>query len=1271
MTAAESGAMGITFAEDARPAVTVVVPPDGSLDDEASRIVQAVRRCHDVEIEILSGDRAVQQLPTKHAIALGCLADNPFIETLYRRWNCLVDRWYPGEAGWVIQTITSPWRHGEHVLLLGGSDATALHTAVSEWIETLDEGSTQITWRLKVQLGREHLPLPEDRIDVMGTSASMVATPESALPTQPYESGWTSEQASGPAQQHLLRLGMYGPHADNFHLSRSSQLGLRYLYTGREEDAQGYRRALLAEARAGVVAKLYHYKSLRMFQLWGLLAPSPVFTDDDREEISSAIRDYLLNESGIAQIDAIRSASIPTQIFSRHHACEALNLWAGADWLWRQTGESRWLADRAIADAYFESQAGTDVPLTGLTEGYASYLEVVLEWMLLSCPERIADDTHIRLWAERVLGLCTNMGQLVLGPQTDNGRYPYHLLRKLAFLLNDGRFLLASNLREHQVKAGIDRVLQFSAGQAYAGDVEASEPSGDPEMTIYPVNERLRSWQAPSIAADRGFDRAVARSGWHAQSDYLMVIGMRSGGKSLPNVGALAAYERFGQRLITSEAVPLFPHSASAWRHSTVTLGVGGLGFGMAEGAEILTEREIAGGRWLAFRVTVGSSAWTRQLYWKPSAFLLVIDHVTLPSQDGQSANDQPLHLGVNWRCGGSLLSIDGGLATLDLGPGAAGRFHVEVSGNLSLESEHNTYPAIGAPPGTTPLTETMLHATVDPCDHHNTAEVATLLHADTTTDRPRYRLRGHAGNWRIEGTGETHSIRGDAERGEMEIEIGEPGTRETVIREPVIQEPVTREPDTGELDTSEAETRETGPSSNQSMAAGEDRRTTITAAGTDNDRGSSVSSDQSRASCDLPIHWAHDLPAPAATSTKTQITTWTQGEDGSIALGTDSGDVIILDELGNRRSTASVDASVTALSFLGRDLIVGSHSGQVSRFDEAGSEQWRHQCHFRSERTFYPYWFLETPSIGALAAGHDPASARDLVAAGTGSTSLNFLDASTGELIQDQLSPYGLADRIRTHQPAGGGALQFLVGHSWLTCGSTVRVWSFRPETPALADAAPKTRVTGQTTGAAGEAPKEGSTDSTLLSALEGIRYNRNVDAMGRSGGDWDSCGIVDFWVGSLAPGMAEVIILLRHGSVNQVTLYDEATGDPLWDATLAGSPIALAVVPGASMASSRCYVADQFGWLVGFDGEGQPVLATHVASSLQGMHAGLHGEHAGDTGSLALWNDHELHLGPAEAITHHHNLSGTPLGWWQHEQTAGLLCHEAGQLVLRRVSD
>ncbi|MBT3603000.1 MAG: PQQ-binding-like beta-propeller repeat protein [Candidatus Latescibacteria bacterium] len=1143
----------LNLAQAGQKNAVIVTPPDGSLNNEAEQLVHSVRAHYNVQLDILSGDQAVQALPTQHAIALGCLADNPFIASLYYRWNTLADRWYPGTNGWLIQFIPSPNKQGDHVLILGGSDPQGVREATHQFIEQLQTNPNgQIPWQLQVQLGQGHLPLPQDRMDCLGTAASPILTPESALPEKPYESGFTGDSISN----HLLRLGMYGPHADNYHFSRSSQLGLRYLYTGDLEDAKAYHQTLLEEMRSGALQTLYHYKSIRMFQLWSLLNPCPVFTDTDRDEITQAIRTYLIEESGIATINLIQETSKETEIFSRHHACDALNLWVGADWLYRLTGEAKWLTDRTIADTYFQAQSGTDVPLTGLTEGYASYLEVYLEWMLLSCPNKIANDPHINLWAQRVMGLCTNTGQLVTGPQTDASRYPYNLMRKLAHLLNDGRYLFVANLREHQVKQGMDRVLQFSAGQAYRGDIEAREPKNEIGLRITPTNERLRQWQAPSIKPNQGFDRATARSGWSVEDDYLMVIGMRSGGKSLPNVGALAAYERFGQRLITSDAMPLFPHCASPWRHSTVTANIGGLGTGMAEGAKLLTQNEVANGHLLSYQIdTPGLCRWIRQIFWKPTAYVLIVDRVFIEPND-------PFTLGVNWRCAGQTLNIDNELATLNFNSDLNGQFYVQVSKGLHLTSETNTYPALGAPLETPPISETMLHATTNHHAQDGEISVATLLHAAVETTHPIYHLNTHDTQWTVQGPNETHQFAKEITNGEMAISIG-PQTKQKEVH----QTKPTHQPH--------------------------------------------------KAHPTLPTRWTLDLPD--------QVSTWTQTTN-AIALGTKQGHVILLDAEGNTTWTTQCDTSITALTFFNNDLFVGTHSGQVIRFNNEGSKQWHYACQFREERAFWPWWFLNTPIIGALSVAHDPASDQDIVAIGTGGTSLNFLNAKTGILIDDVVSPYGWPDQIQAHTSAHTNQLQFLVGHSYLTCGSTVRAWSLSPQ------------------------------------AEEGINFDRSINAMGRSMGGWDSCGVRDFWVGPLINEAPDQVIVLRHGAVNQLTAYNKTTGDPLWDVGLGGSPVALSVVPNDSAAAARCYVAEQFGGLVCFDGTGKQVMSMHIAQSLRGMYAS-------SNGCTALWNLKEMFIVQDDQIMNQYRLNGYPLGWFAHAQNAGLLCINQEQLLMTKV--
>ncbi len=1145
----------LELVQKGKAGATVVVPTDGSLDNEAKRIVETIHHRYKVKLAIITGDLALRKLPTQHAIALGCLANNSYIEALYYRWNTLVDRWYPGVGGWVLQMIPSPFKQENHVLILGGSDDQGVALATKrfiEQIETYKDG--QIPWQLEVNLGDSHLPLPGDRMDCLGMATSPVLIPENALPNKPYESGFKD----GSVRDHLLRLGMYGPHADNFHLSRSSQLGLRYLYTGRLKDAERYHETLLKETRSGSLQKLYHYKSLRMFQLWPLLRDSPVFSDDERKEITQALCLYLLEESGVANIDEIQKTSTGPEIFSRHIACDALNLWIGADWLWRQTNDPRWFEDRAIADTYFESQADTDVPLTGLTEGYATYLEVYLEWMLLSRPSQIAKNSHIQLWAERTMSLCTNTGQLVLGPQADGSRYPYHLMRKLAYLLKDERCLYVAHLREYQVQQDMDRVMQFSAGQAYAGDIAERQPE-ETGLITYPVNERLRKWKAPSIKPGKGFDRAVARGGWNFEDDYLMIIGMRSGAKCLPNVGALAAYERFGQQLITSDAVPLYPKSASPWRHSIVTVNVNGLGTGMAEGVKLLTKEKIAGGHLLSYQIdTTGLHRWIRLLYWRPSAYLLVVDRVLIE-------HNEDFTVGVNWRCAGQLKNLESTLATLQFGSESEINFYVEVSEELQLTTETNTYPSPGSLSDEM-IKELMLHATMDRFAQDREVEVATLLHAVKGTKDPQFRLNGGDGNWIVESPDETLCFSRGIRDGKLVIDANPSGRHRTMGTNGF--QPIPKDkPDT------------------------------------------------------LATSWTFNL--------SDQIVTWAQTTNGSaIALGMEQGRLAVLDAHGKAQWTTICDATITALIFFENDLIVGTRSGLVSRFDEKGTLLWNHQCEFRAERPFWPWWFQQTPLVAALAVGHDSKSELDLVAIGTGSTNLRFLNARTGILIEDVLSRYGLPDRIRTHLSTHSGKLQFLVGHSWLTCGSSVRAWNPLSQPP------------------------------------QEISFDQSVNPMGRTMDGWDTCGVVDFWVGPLAHGIPDRVIVLRHGAVNQITTYEKATGDPLWDVTLGGVPVALAVIPGESEASARCYVIEQFGWFIELDGTGNRIEAKHLTHSLNGMQVSTEG-------NVIVWNEQELHRIRKDQTTNRYSLNGCPLTWYSHFEYEGLLCVEKDQLIMKKCYD
>ena len=100
----------------------------------------------------------------------------------------------------------------------------------------------------------------------------------------------------------------------------------------------------------------------------------------------------------------------------------------------------------------------------------------------------------------------------------------------------------------------------------------------------------------------------------------------------------------------------------------------------------------------------------------------------------------------------------------------------------------------------------------------------------------------------------------------------------------------------------------------------------------------------------------------------------------------------MVIDADGHTKWSAQCDAPVTAMTFFEEEMIVGTRSGEVIRFDGDGRVRWHHTCQFRAERPFWPWWFLQTPVIGAVAAGYDQTSCRDWSLSVRGAQALIFL---------------------------------------------------------------------------------------------------------------------------------------------------------------------------------------------------------------------------------------------------------------------------------------
>lgn len=64
-----------------------------------------------------------------HLVLFGSILDNPAILRLYVRHRCFTDADYPGRGGVEIRSVVNPLGTGKNVLLIGGTDLSAVHEA--------------------------------------------------------------------------------------------------------------------------------------------------------------------------------------------------------------------------------------------------------------------------------------------------------------------------------------------------------------------------------------------------------------------------------------------------------------------------------------------------------------------------------------------------------------------------------------------------------------------------------------------------------------------------------------------------------------------------------------------------------------------------------------------------------------------------------------------------------------------------------------------------------------------------------------------------------------------------------------------------------------------------------------------------------------------------------------------------------------------------------------------------------------------------------------
>ena len=576
-----------TLVKDGAPQCVIVIPDQPFFRKLAEQVQAKVRACAGVSLPVQIDTESVATLSSSNAIAIGCLPNNKLIEKLYLDWFSICDRWYPGAGGWLIRTIHNPYGTGKNVILLGASDDNVLASAVTAFCARVKPGKLCQVGRIwDIHLGKDMALKPD--VDSAGLSH--------------------------PFNDKEVWLGS----------TKVFQQGLRYWYTGDEEYAKRFIENVAANP--GQIASGGHYTAHRHPLIWDVIEESPSFTDKQRLRVVNAFLQHMRSREalGAPAIKARAKAKNPKRMMDRHAMMAAICGLGDVRYLQTHYPGQEFADGLALLDKYFARQ---------MTHGKGwkdeidlhTYLEMPLRYAIFRRNETFAERGALRLFADRCVQYCNNLG----GP----GSYPFYLLRMVGHLLQDpGYVYVADMFHRSEQRYGPSKVVhEFLQGQAFAGDLKPTPPERHIGVFVTPIDP-IEHWVYDyKLPLRKGFDKLTMRAGFDLNDDYVLLDGIsRVDGKANYDAMGITEYFARGRQLIaTLNACTITERNGFA-HHNLVTVTRDGQAELPPLVGELIHTAQIGGGGYAHVRMDPYiCSAYDRRLIWKPNRWLLVCDRMT------------------------------------------------------------------------------------------------------------------------------------------------------------------------------------------------------------------------------------------------------------------------------------------------------------------------------------------------------------------------------------------------------------------------------------------------------------------------------------------------------------------------------------------------------------------------------------------------------------------------------------------------------------------
>ena len=598
--------------EHSQPRVAVLVPDDPDYAQLARRFVSRFAQVTGVTLPTVPETRAVGETPgVTTLVVFGNVATGPLARRMYANKLIAADGAYPGPDGFELRTIPLALDTGANVLFLGGSSPQAVTAAMDAFFAELKPGkgiSILFTIRWVSTARAAPRPLSDEEIGKRAQSAS------------------DQLQAFRTANQYQIASGVFCQAAADFYLSGDDSYGklcahlvnvLADHYANNETNPPTFvmHNIVMAldqvEENAGMSpqARLKAAEWIRK-----MVEDTMVFW-----EMRDPVRRYANGELRPIwnhQTHPALSIAHAAQYLKSHYRVEAADYWAAVvENLFRgQTTCDQPLEDSANYQWSVPRHTSAYVLATGRLRDYFTngLLQQSLEYTLASHDAQGNEATHGDAW--QPFGSVARGLLAIATAQYGDPRYRWLLERTGS---------------------------RVPSVWSYALTDEASPPANHVGLKVFTVHpERVAAYGIEGIPPERCLDKAVFRSGWDPDSEYLMLDGLNVGNHKHLDANAIIRYS-INRRywLVDMDYIRAAPK-----HHNSIAVVRDGLAPDQSPAsnrdAQVIAAPPLAAE--LLHSTSAGDRAmtqslladyrgldWRRSLFWKAEDFLVVIDQLT------------------------------------------------------------------------------------------------------------------------------------------------------------------------------------------------------------------------------------------------------------------------------------------------------------------------------------------------------------------------------------------------------------------------------------------------------------------------------------------------------------------------------------------------------------------------------------------------------------------------------------------------------------------